>query len=88
MFIRERELNLIVRDQRMVLKVVRKTEGFDVFLEAGRDGALVAPEAVTCELVSQTGVDSLDGKECISPALCCKKRLGVLIGRVFAGDSV
>jgi hypothetical protein len=35
MFIRERSLNLVVRDQQMVLKVVRKAEGFDVFLEAG-----------------------------------------------------
>ena len=88
MFIRERDLNIVIRDQRMVLEVVRKAEGFDVLLEASRDGALVAPEAGTCEIVSHTGIDVLDGKECLSPALCCEKGLGVFVRRVFTGDSV
>lgn len=68
--VRERLLDLVKGDEGLVLEVVCKGEGLDVLLEAGRDLAVVPPEAIACELVLEGSVEILDLAELLDDVGC------------------
>lgn len=82
-------LDLVKCDERSVFEIVREAEGFDVFLEARGDLALVPPEAIALQLGLEACKDMLYFAQLLSTA--CRGAQGdsvVGVGRFFQNHTV